>query len=63
MGYELVKVTIESDWRDYHLLRRQVLWEAMGRNGYDENRPGEYIPTNHPLLLKFDGRSIGTTPN
>src|SRR5258707_6238646 len=61
MGHELVKVTIESDWRDYHLLRRQVLWEARGDSGYDENRPDEYIPTHHPLLWKVDGRSIGTT--
>src|ERR1700692_1906919 len=61
MGYKRVQVTIESDWRDYHLLRRQVLWEARGRSGYDENHPDEYIQNNHPLLLKFDGRSIGTT--
>jgi N-acetylglutamate synthase-like GNAT family acetyltransferase len=61
MSYELVKVTTEIDWREYHLLRREVLWEARGRSGYDEKRPGEYLASNHPLLLKLGGRSIGTT--
>jgi N-acetylglutamate synthase-like GNAT family acetyltransferase len=61
MSYELVKVTSESDWREYHSLRRHVLWEARGRSGYDEKRPGEYLAANHALLLKLDGRSIGTT--
>jgi N-acetylglutamate synthase-like GNAT family acetyltransferase len=61
MGHELVEVTSGSDWGDYHLLRRQVLWEARGKSGYDENHVDDRMPTNHPLLLKFDGRSIGTT--
>jgi N-acetylglutamate synthase-like GNAT family acetyltransferase len=61
MSYELVKVATESDWREYHSLRRHVLWDARGRGGYDENHPDEYLATNHPLLLKLDGRSIGTT--
>jgi GNAT superfamily N-acetyltransferase len=61
MHYELVKVTTESDWREYHALRRHVLWEARGRSGYDEKRPEEHLAANHPLLLKLDGRPIGTT--
>jgi N-acetylglutamate synthase-like GNAT family acetyltransferase len=61
MTYQLADVATENDWRDYHSLRRQVLWEARGRSGYDENHPDEYLATNHPLLLKLDGRSIGTT--
>lgn len=61
MAYELIKVTTESDWRDYHSLRRQVLSEARGRSGYNERHADEYVPTNHSLLLKLDGRSIGTT--
>ena len=60
-NYELVKVTIRGDWQEYHSLRRQVLWDARGQSGYDENRPGEYLATNHPLLLKLDGRPVGTT--
>ncbi len=61
MGYQLIKVTTESDWLDYHSLRREVLWEARGLSGYDERHGDEYLPANHPLLLKLDGRSIGTT--
>jgi GNAT superfamily N-acetyltransferase len=61
MSYELVKVTTEGDWRAYHSLRRHVLWEAQGRVGYDETHQDEYLATNHPLLLKLDGRPIGTT--
>lgn len=61
MSYKLVKVAAEDDWRAYHALRRHVLWESRGRDGYDEKRPGEFLPANHPLLLKLDGRPIGTT--
>jgi N-acetylglutamate synthase-like GNAT family acetyltransferase len=61
MSYELVKVTTESDWREYHSLRSRVLWEARGRSRYNERHPDEYLASNHPLLFKLDGRSIGTT--
>jgi hypothetical protein len=60
MAYELVKVTTESDWRDYHSLRRAVLWEARGSN-YDDSYADEYLPNHHPLLLKLDGRPIRST--
>ena len=60
MGYELIEVTDESDWRDYHTIRREVLWQARGRTGYDDKHRDEYLPANHPLLLKLDGRPIGT---
>ena len=61
MGYELVEVTRESDWRDYHTIRREVLWEARGRTSYNDRNRDEYLPANHPLLLRFHGRAIGTT--
>ena len=61
MSYELVKVTAESDWRDYHSLRRQVLWEGRGRSGYDDRHADEYLLPHHPLLLRLNGRPIGTT--
>jgi GNAT superfamily N-acetyltransferase len=61
MSYELVNVTTEIDWRAYHSLRRHVLWEARGRDDYDERHPDEYLAANHPLLLKLDGGPIGTT--
>jgi len=61
MSYELVKVTTDGDWREYHSLRRHVLWEARGQSGYDDTRPAEYSASNTPLLLKLNGRPIGTT--
>lgn len=36
----------------------------MGRRGlagYDDSRPEERLPNHHSLLLKLDGRAIGTT--
>jgi len=61
MGYELVEVARESDWRDYHTIRREVLWEARGRTSYNDRNRDEYLPANHPLLLRLHGRAIGTT--
>jgi N-acetylglutamate synthase-like GNAT family acetyltransferase len=60
MRYELIEVTGQSDWREYHSLRRKVLWEGRGLANYDESHPDEYKPTNHSLLLKGDGRTIGS---
>ena len=50
----------DNEWRDYHAIRREVLWEARGRTGYNDKQSDEYRPANHPLLLKLDGRAIGT---
>lgn len=61
MAYELVKVSSDADWREYHAIRRQVLWEDRGKTGYSDTQENEYKPANHPLLLRLDGRSIGTT--
>jgi ribosomal protein S18 acetylase RimI-like enzyme len=60
MGFELVVVRSETDWNDYHMIRRSVLWEARGRTGYNERHGNEYHSHNYPLLLKADGCSVGT---
>ncbi len=60
MRYELIKVRAEHDWQEYHSLRRRVLWEQRGLTNYDETHADEYKATNHPFLLKLDGRAIGT---
>jgi N-acetylglutamate synthase-like GNAT family acetyltransferase len=60
MGHELIEVTASSDWREYHSLRRRVLWRQRGLTNYDETHADEYKAGNHPLLLKLDGRAIGT---
>jgi hypothetical protein len=62
MVYQLVDVNDPADWVAYHAIRRQELFEARGRHGvYDENYPGEHEPNMDHLLLKLDGRPIGTT--
>lgn len=61
MDYELVEVGSEEDWRAYHGIRRRILWEGRGRSGYDEKYKDEYLPNNHPLLLKLNGAPLGTT--
>jgi N-acetylglutamate synthase-like GNAT family acetyltransferase len=60
MSYELVEATADSDWREYHSVRRRVLFERRGLTNYDETNADEYNAANHPLLLKLDGRAIGT---
>jgi N-acetylglutamate synthase-like GNAT family acetyltransferase len=60
--YELTQVSTNEEWRDYHDIRRTVLFEEKGRyNVYDPTHADEYIENNHPLLLKFNGQAIGTT--
>jgi N-acetylglutamate synthase-like GNAT family acetyltransferase len=61
MSYELVRVDTEGDWNEYHSIRRKVLWEGRGQSGYDDRHADEYIVSNHPLLLRLNGRAIGTT--
>ncbi len=60
MGYELRTPESETQWRDYHDIRRKVLWEARGRFGeYDSTHPDESRPGNFPKLLILDGVAIG----
>lgn len=60
-AYRLDRVTRDEDWRSYHAIRLVALWDERGHAGYDDRYPDEYLPGNHPLLLTFEGRAIGTT--
>lgn len=61
MGYELVEVTRKNDWKSYHRIRKQVLFEDRGRfSAYDPNHPDEFLQSNTPLLLKLNGSPLGT---
>ena len=60
MDYDLIRVSTDAEWRDYHLLRRTVLWDARGRQGYDDNHPDDRRASNHALLLTLDRQAIGT---
>lgn len=60
MEQELVDVRSPRDWAEYHALRRTILFLARGRTGYDANHPDDVHPSHYPLLLKRDGRALGT---
>jgi N-acetylglutamate synthase-like GNAT family acetyltransferase len=60
-SYELIKVTDPSHWRAYHDIRRKVLWENRGKQGYDDKHVDETLPNHHPLLLLLNNNPIGTT--
>jgi hypothetical protein len=61
MNYELVEVAGDNEWRDYHAIRREVLWEARARTGYNDRHSDEYLPANHPLLLTGPDQLPGST--
>ncbi len=61
MTYDLIDVETPADWRAYHAIRRDVLWTARGRGGYDENHADEFLPMNYPLMLTQDGEPVGAT--
>jgi GNAT superfamily N-acetyltransferase len=62
MSYELIVVAAPQDREAYHSIRRVELFEARGRIGvYDADHADERVPNHFPLLLKWNGRGIGTT--
>ena len=60
VDHQLIEVRSDRDWHEYHSIRRTVLWERRGLSNYDENHADEYSLVNHPLLLRLNGRAIGT---
>ena len=50
----------ENEWREFHAIRRKVLFENRGKGEtYDENHPDDSKPGNHPLVLFYRGVVIG----
>src|SRR4051812_48842891 len=50
----------EDEWRAYHAIRREVLFENRGRVGvYNEDHSDELENGNHPLILVHGGMPIG----
>ncbi|UVK39984.1 GNAT family N-acetyltransferase [Mesorhizobium sp. AR10] len=56
----LRRVESDGDWAAYHRIRKSVLWEGRGLDGYDERHPDDRLAGNHPLLLMRDGAPVGT---
>ncbi len=58
--HELLSPDTPQQWKQYHDIRRQVLWESRGRYGvYDETHPDETKPGDYPLLLALQSEAIG----
>jgi GNAT superfamily N-acetyltransferase len=58
--YDIVRPSTPDEWRDYHEIRRRVLWERRGRYGvYDESHPDEWKLGNHPLVLMHGDAAVG----
>ncbi|MFA5891974.1 MAG: GNAT family N-acetyltransferase [Actinomycetota bacterium] len=49
----------EDDWLTFHAIRRQVLWDARGQEGYDSDHPDDRAASNHPFLFLAAGRPVG----
>lgn len=56
----LKRVESDGDWAAYHGIRKRVLWDGRGLDGYDERHPDDRLAGNHPLLLMRDGAPVGT---
>ena len=60
MNSHLKSVSRPEQWRDYHDLRRIVLFESRGRYGvYDDTHPDEHAPGNYPMLLYQGDVAVG----
>jgi N-acetylglutamate synthase-like GNAT family acetyltransferase len=56
----LKRAESDRDWAAYHRIRKRVLWEDRGLEGYDERHPDDQLAAHHPLLLMRDGAPVGT---
>jgi GNAT superfamily N-acetyltransferase len=60
-GYVLCTPADESEWAEYHRIRRTALFEPFHPTvTYDPDHPEERKPNHHSLVLKKDGVVIGT---
>lgn len=61
MKYTLREVNPSNSegWQAYHMIRREVLWEARGRNDYQANHPDETADGHHPMVLFVDDSPVG----
>src|SRR5689334_1775948 len=58
-GHELRAPQSDREWRAFHDIRRQVLFENRGKIDYIENHPDDTKTGNYPLVLLFQGDIIG----
>lgn len=58
--HELRAPSNKEEWRAFHDIRREVLFENRGKlETYNENHPDDSKPGNHPLILFNNGVVVG----
>jgi GNAT superfamily N-acetyltransferase len=58
--YSLRAPRNDNEWREFHAIRRKVLFENRGKSEiYNENHPDDSQPTNHRLVLLYQDTVIG----
>src|SRR5262245_11736040 len=58
--HELRAPCNDEEWRAFHDIRRNVLFENRGKlETYNENHPDDSKPGNHPLILLNHGVVVG----
>jgi len=58
--HTLVTPTNDNEWKAYHDIRRELLFEARGQFGvYDENHPDDKAPGHYPQVLNYGGDTVG----
>jgi N-acetylglutamate synthase-like GNAT family acetyltransferase len=58
--YELRRPQTQEEWREFHSIRRKVLFENRGKgDSYLDNHPDDFKSGNHPLILIHKGHVIG----
>jgi len=61
MTHTLDPPASDADWQAFHDIRDDVLFKGRHRDvAYDRNHPDDFTQENTPLLLKHDGRPVGT---
>ena len=56
---ELVPPSTEAILAEYHVIRKRMLFDPIGRP-YDDNHPDECRDENHRRVLLLDDELIGT---
>jgi GNAT superfamily N-acetyltransferase len=60
IGHNLRRPRTDDEWRSYHAIRREVLFENRGLVGiYNAIHPDELQNGNHPLIMVDGGVPIG----
>ena len=58
--HELRSPLNKAEWREFHAIRRKVLFENRGEfDRYNENHPDDSKIGNHPLVLLYRGTIAG----